>query len=78
MPPAFLTSCIRVILRSVSRSSSGAQTMVLWIICRATRRAAAAVSRQALSTRSASIIPSRLFGVTVRLPAKAAWAAAPA
>ena len=53
---------MRVILRSVSRSSSGAQTIVLWIICRATRRAATAVLRQALSTRSDSIMPSRLLG----------------
>src|SRR5438477_11857206 len=59
-------SCMRVILRSVSRSSSGAQTMVLWIICSATRRAATAVLRQAFSTRRDSTIPSRLLGVTVR------------
>lgn len=32
------------------------------------RRAAAAVFRQALKTRNASIIPPRLFGVTVRMP----------
>src|SRR5256885_10782751 len=68
-------SCMRVILRSVSRSSSGAQTMVLWIICSATRRAATAVLRQAFSTRRDSTIPSRLLGVTVRRPAKAACAA---
>src|ERR1700687_1680925 len=66
---------MRVILRNVSRSSAAAQTMVLWIICNAMRRAATAVFRQALSTRKDSIMPSRLFGVTVRLPAKAACAA---
>ena len=68
-------SCMRVILRSVSRRSSGAQTMVLWIICSATRRAATAVLRQAFSTRRDSTIPSRLLGVMVRRPAKAACAA---
>ena len=67
--------CMRVILRSSSRNSSGAQTIVFWIICRATRRAATAVLRQALSTRRDSIMPLRLLGVTVRLPANAAWAA---
>ena len=68
-------SCMRVILRNSSRNSSGAQTIVFWIICRATRRAATAVLRQALSTRRDSIMPLRLLGVTVRLPANAAWAA---
>ena len=52
-----------------------AQTIVFWISCRATRRAATAVLRQALSTRRDSIMPLRLLGVTVRLPANAAWAA---
>jgi len=41
------------------------------------RRAATAVFRQALRTRMASIVPSRLLGVTTRLRAKAAGAAAP-
>src|SRR5215212_3634038 len=66
---------MRVILRSWSRRSSGAQTTVLWIICSATRRAATAVFRHAFRTRRDSIMPSRLLGVTVRLPVKAAWAA---
>jgi putative transposase len=42
---------------------------------RATRLALTAVFRQAMRTRRDSIIPSRLRGVTVRWPAKAAWAA---
>ena len=61
--------------RSISRKLSGAHTIVFWIICRAMRRAVTAVFRQALKTRNASIIPSRLFGVTVRMPANAACAA---
>jgi hypothetical protein len=59
---------MRVMRRSISRKLSGAHTMVFWIICRAVRRAATAVFRQALKTRNASIIPPRLFGVTVRMP----------
>lgn len=66
------TSCIRVKVRNWSRSPSGAATIVLWIICGAIRRAVTAVLRQATNTRNASIIPSRLRGVTVRWPAKAA------
>src|SRR3954453_6407512 len=66
---------MRVMRRSISRKLSGAHTMVFWIICSAMRRAATAVFRQALKTRNASIIPSRLFGVTVRIPANAACAA---
>jgi hypothetical protein len=31
--------------------------------------------RQTFSTRSDSFMPSRVLGVTVRMPAKAAWAA---
>jgi hypothetical protein len=58
-----------------SRSPSGAQTMVFWSNCSATRLADTAVFRQAIRTRSDSIMPSRLRGVTVRWPAKAAWAA---
>jgi len=49
--------------------------IVLWIICRATRLALTAVFRQAMRIRRDSIMPSRLRGVTVRWPAKAAWAA---
>jgi hypothetical protein len=49
--------------------------MVFWIICNAMRRATTAVFRHALRTRKDSIMPSRLLGVTVRLPAKAACAA---
>ena len=48
--------------------------IVLWIICRATRLALA-VFRQAMKIRRGSVMPSRLRGVTVRWPAKAAWAA---
>src|SRR3954465_14027343 len=59
-------SCMRVILRNSSRNSSGAHTIVFWIICRATRRAATAVLRQALSTRRDSIMPLRLLGVAVQ------------
>jgi hypothetical protein len=43
-------SCMRVMLRKWSRSPSGAQTIVFWIICRATRRAATAVFRQATAS----------------------------
>lgn len=71
-------SCMRVIFLRPSRNASGAATMVLPIICSAIRRACTAVLRHAVSTRSASIMPSRVFGVTVRLPAKAACAAASA
>ena len=48
---------------------------MLWIICSATRLALTAVFRQAMRIRRDSIMPSRLRGVTVRWPAKAAWAA---
>jgi hypothetical protein len=48
-----------------SRSPSGAQTMVFWSNCSATRLADTAVFRQAIRTRSDSIMPSRLRGVTV-------------
>ena len=50
---------------------SGAQTIVLCSICSAARRAATAVLRQALSTRSDSVIPSRRLDVRVHVPAKA-------
>src|SRR3954466_6399194 len=68
-------SCMRVMLRKTSRNPSGAQTIVFWINCRATRLAATAVFRHAAKTRSDSTMPSRLRGVAVRWPAKAAWAA---
>ncbi len=49
--PWVLTNCIRVMSRKTSRNPSGAQTIVFWIICRATRRAATTVLRHALRTR---------------------------
>src|SRR3546814_4409969 len=66
---------MRVISRSDSRNVSGALMISIWISCNAIRRAATAVLRHTLSTRNDSTNPSRVFGVTVRIPANAAWAA---
>lgn len=55
-------SCMRVMLRRRSRNSSGAQTIVFWVICMATRLAATAVFRHADRTRRDSTMPSRLRG----------------
>ena len=49
--------------------------MVFWITCKAILRAATAVLRQALSTRSDPIIPSHVFGVTTHRRANAACGA---
>ena len=69
------TNGMRVRLRIGSRRPSGAQTIVLWIICRATRLALTLVFRQAMRTRrdlDHATPASRRHGPLV---AKAAWAA---
>lgn len=66
---------MRVMPRSWSRSSSGAEIMSALIICSATLRAATAVDLVFCSILRASTMPSRLFGVTVLAPVNAASAA---
>src|SRR4029450_9253200 len=68
-------SCMRVRLRTWSRSSSGAATMWLPSSCSAARRLLTAGVRVSRSTRSASPLPSLVLGVLVRRPARAARAA---
>lgn len=64
-------NCILVRWRIWSRNSSGVDTIFIWIIWSATRRAATAVLRQTFRTRNDSIISLRVFGVTVRMREKA-------
>jgi len=59
-----LISCMRVMPRSWSRSSSGADIISALIICSAALRAATAVDLVFCGILRASIMPSRLFGVT--------------
>jgi hypothetical protein len=68
-------SCMRVRLRTWSRSSSGADTIWVRSSCNAARRLLTAVVRVNLSTPSASTLPSLVLGVLVRRPASAARAA---
>lgn len=69
------SSCMRVMCRSWSRSSAGASTMRLCSACSPARRDLTAEPRVVRSTRSASTLPDMDFGVCVRCPDSAAWAA---
>ena len=68
-------SCMRVIPRSWSLSSSGADMMMALIIWRADLLAATAVDLVFCSILRLSTMPSLAFGVTVLVPVNAASAA---
>ena len=59
-------SCMRVRLRIWSRSSSGAESIVIRSSCSVLRRSRTACARATRSTRRASTAPSLDFGMTVR------------
>ncbi len=71
-PAQVRSRCMRVRLRTWSRSFSGAATMVLCSCCRMARRQQTAVLRVVRSARSASTAPERSLATLTRWPVRAA------